>query len=291
MPNTVWSDFIQGIHTLYDSRKLRFADLFSEQYLPLFRLEREKTLRILEVGCGPGALSAALHRWYPRAEITGIDRDSEFIRYARNQVPEVTFLEGDATALPFPDNIFDVTISNTVSEHIDPAAFYREQYRVLKPGGVCLVLSARRGFNHDAPCLTPGEEETAFWERIGKVDDSFERYRVCRYPMSERELPLAMEHHGFKQVTTGYAMIDLTPDHPRFSPAMAHAMINAGRVTGLEALDSAALSHPNLAAPEVVARQKELVNARYDTRLALYDKGERQWDTHTSVTMVIRGIK
>ena len=291
MPNTNWSRYVQGIHTLYDSRKLRFSDLFATQYLSLFALDRDKPLKILEIGCGPGALAAALHRWYPKAEITGMDRDSEFIAFAKDEVPGVTFLEGDATALPFPDNTFDVTISNTVSEHVEPSAFYREQSRVLKPGGVCLVLSARRGFNHDAPCLTPTQEENTFWKSIEEVDDSMERYQVCRYPMSEMELPQAMEQYGFIQVTTGYALIDLTPDHPRFSPALAHDMINAGRVNDLEALDSAALSYPSLATPEKVARQKELVNARYNTRLDLYDRGLRQWDTHTSVTMVIRGVK
>lgn len=291
MPNTIWSRYVQGIHTLYDSRKLRFDDLFANQYLPLFALDRERPLKILEIGCGPGALAAALLRWYPHAEITGIDRDSDFLSFAKEEVPGVTFLEGDATTLPFPDNSFDVTISNTVSEHVKPSGFYGEQYRVLKPGGVCLVLSARRGFNHDSPCLTPSQEEADFWKPIGEVDDSMERYQVCRYPMSERELPLAMEEYGFTQVTTGYALIDLTPDHPRFSPALAHDMINAGRVNDLEALDSAVLSHPSLATPEKVALQKELVNARYDTRLELYDRGLRQWDTHTSVTMVIRGIK
>ncbi|MBE6999910.1 MAG: methyltransferase domain-containing protein [Ruminococcaceae bacterium] len=291
MPNTNWSRYVQGIHTLYDSRKLRFNDLFTTQYLSLFALDRDKPLKILEIGCGPGALAAALHRWYPKAEITGMDRDSEFIAFAKEEVPGVTFLEGDATALPFPDNTFDVTISNTVSEHVEPSAFYGEQYRVLKPGGICLVLSARRGFNQDAPCLSPTQEENTFWKSIGEVDDSMERYQVCRYPMSEMELPQAMEQYGFIQVTTGYALIDLTPDHPRFSPALAHDMINAGRANDLEALDSAALSYPSLATPEKVARQKELVNARYNTRLSLYDQGLRQWDTHTSVTMVIRGVK
>ena len=62
-------------------------------------------------------------------------------------------MEGDATALPFQSNTFDVTISNTVCEHVKPAKFYGEQLRVLKPGGICLVLSSRKGINIAASCL------------------------------------------------------------------------------------------------------------------------------------------
>ncbi len=115
----------------------RFDDLFAKQYQELFDLDRNKNISILEVGCGPGALAGALHRWYPNAEITGIDRDSEFIRFAREHENGITFVEGDATALPFEDGRFDVVISNTVSEHIEPSRFYKEQLRILKTGGIC----------------------------------------------------------------------------------------------------------------------------------------------------------
>ena len=93
--NTVWSEEIQGVLTLYLSRKLRFDDVFFPRYEPLFDLDRGRALKILELGCGPGALAGALHRWYPRAEITGIDRDSNFVRFARENEPGITFLEGD----------------------------------------------------------------------------------------------------------------------------------------------------------------------------------------------------
>ena len=107
--NTIWSKYVQGTKTLYYSRKLRFDDLFSEQYRNLFGLDAKQQLKILEIGCGPGALAGALHRWYPLAEITAVDRDSEFIRFGTENEPGVNFVEGDATALPFEDNTFDVT--------------------------------------------------------------------------------------------------------------------------------------------------------------------------------------
>ena len=107
--HTMWSDHVQGPMTLYLSRKLRFHDCFRPQYVDKLQIARKA--RILEIGCGPGALAAALHRWYPDAQITGIDRDSRFIAFAKEHESGITFVEGDAAALPFPDQSFDVTIS------------------------------------------------------------------------------------------------------------------------------------------------------------------------------------
>lgn len=222
--NIIWSKYVQGIKTLYYTRKLRFDDMFAEQYKSLFDLDEKKHLRILEIGCGPGALAGALHRWYPEAEITAIDRDNEFIRFAREQEAGIQFLEEDATALPFEDNSFEVTISNTVCEHIEPKKFYREQLRVLKPGGVCLVLSARKGINITPDCLSLSEYEQQFGKKMEAHDDSMERFSVCKYPMSEAELPLAMEKYGFRNVSTGFATIDLTPDHSKYTKEMAHTI-------------------------------------------------------------------
>lgn len=140
--NTQWSTYVQRAETLYQSRVLRFSDRFREKYKNAFAIDEKAS--ILEIGCGPGALSEALTKWYPRSNVIGTDRDSNFIAFAKKKAPTVTFLEEDATALSFADESFDVTISNTVAEHIAPEKFYGEQYRVLKKSGVCLVLSARK---------------------------------------------------------------------------------------------------------------------------------------------------
>lgn len=282
--DTVWSKHIQGIMTLYLSRRLRFDDMFFPQYEKLFRLDRSAQLRILEIGCGPGALAQALHRWYPNAQITAIDRDSNFISFARENAAGVDFLEGDAVRLPFGDNSFDVAISNTVQEHVEPTAFWGEQRRVLKPGGVCLCLSARKGLHCIAPCLETTDAEAHFWDGFAsQAENVLEQFGVCRFPMSEAEIPASMEKNGFADVSTGYAVIDLTPDDPKYPPEMAERMIEAMRQSDIEALRS---TH-DAGAEAMIS----LVNAKYDERVRLYRNGARQWDTSVSVTMVIRGTK
>ena len=281
--NTTWSEHVQGINTLYMSRKLRFDDMFFDQYDKNFGLDREKELWILEIGCGPGALAEALKRWYPKAKITAVDRDSAFVEYASAHISGVKFIEGDATKLPFEDNTFDVTISNTVQEHVEPEAFWGEQLRVLKPGGICLCLSARRGIYSSAPCLEETQEEKTFWEKARPWQEVNETYQVCQYPMNEAEIPMSMEQNGFTAVTTGYAVIDLTPDAPKYPAEMAEAMIDTQRQTSLEAVASAELP----GAEKII----DIINSKYDERLRLYRNGIRQWDTSVSVTMIIRGIK
>lgn len=289
--NNIWSKYVQGTKTLYYSRKLRFDDMFAGKYKVLFDLDEDKSLRILEIGCGPGALAGALHRWYPNAGITAVDRDSEFVRFAKAHEKGIEFMEGDATHLPFEDNTFDVTISNTVSEHIEPSQFYGEQLRVLKPGGICLVLSSRKGINIGPSCIALSEYEQQFFKKAEQYDDSMEKYSICKYPMSEAQLPVAMERYGFHNIRTGYATIDLTPDDPKFSPELAHDMINADRYSDLDGIDSVLYSMPEHFTAEEIEEMKRITNVKYDTRIQQYNRGEKQWDTNVSIIMVVRGTK
>ena len=289
--DTVWSEYIQGSMTLYSSRRLRFHDRFRERYMPLFDLPEDRPLRILEIGCGPGALAEALRRWYPLAEILGIDRDRNFLEFAREHVRDVDFREGDATALPFSENSFDAVVSNTVQEHVEPSAFFGEQLRVLRPGGVCLVLSSRRGLHAAAPCLEEDDREKHFWETVSEMDDSNERYGVCRYPMSEAELPAAMERYGFHQVRVGYALSDLTPDDPTVSPDLAREIICSGKYNDLEALASVVRSCGDRVKREDVDDVRQRIDEKYAQRLEQYARGEKQWDTLVSLTLVLRGVK
>lgn len=278
----LWSENIQGVLTLYLSRKLRFHDTFMKQYMDLFDLDTHKKLRILEVGCGPGALAGALHRWYPHADIVAIDRDSRFIEFARQHEPGIRFIEGDATHLPFESHSFDVTISYTVSEHIDPRLFYAEQKRVLREDGVCLVLSCRKAINCMADCLRETDAEKDFWQGI-EDDGIIQKYGIGQYGMTERQMPLTMAQNGFSGVSTGFTVVSLTPDNPDCSMDMAEDIINAERHGAIEAI----LSTHHERADEII----DVVNTKYDRRLNLLRSGDRQWDTYTTVNMVLRGIR
>ena len=289
--NNLWSTRIQRASTLYGSRSLRFHDLFREQYVNAFAIPEHAS--ILEIGCGPGALAQALSRWYAEATVTGIDRDRNFVDFAAAHAPHISFLEGDATSLPFADGSFDVTVSNTVQEHIPPEGFYGEQYRVLKKGGICLVLSARRGYNIPAPCIAEMTDlEREVYAAIAPYDaENDKAYGIAAYATDERGIPSAMEQYGFRQVSTAYLTVNLTPDNPIYDRQTAHAIINANRQTELDALECIPAIAPGVVSDSTLYELRCIKNARYDKRIELYDRGIRQWDCNVSVTRVTRGIK
>lgn len=112
-----------------------------------------------------------------------------------------------------------------------------------------------------------------------------------QYAMRESELPSVMERYGFKQISTDYLAVNLTPDNPGNSRALAHAMINANRQTELDAVNALPRIVPDAVQSAEVEEMLRCVNSRYDRRIQLYDKGEKQWDTVVSMTMVLRGVK
>lgn len=104
---------------------------------------------LLDIGCGSGALTIRCAKAFPKAEITGIDYWGAQWNYAREQCEEnrrieqvqpITFIKGDAAALPFENESFDAVISNFVFHEVmtqsDKRKVVREALRVVKKGGV-----------------------------------------------------------------------------------------------------------------------------------------------------------
>jgi SAM-dependent methyltransferase len=93
---------------------------------------------IIDVGCGTGALAAALLGACDPARLVGIDSAPAFLGAAREQVrdPRASFAQGDAQALPGADGAFDVAVSGLVLNFVpDKEAMIREMARVVRPGG------------------------------------------------------------------------------------------------------------------------------------------------------------
>jgi len=91
-------------------------------------------VRVLDLACGPGYVAAASEA--AGAEPIGVDFSSEMVRLARAQNPTIEFREGDAHALEFPDESFDVVMINFGLLHMaDPQGVISESSRVLRAGG------------------------------------------------------------------------------------------------------------------------------------------------------------
>ncbi len=97
--------------------------------------------RLLDVGCGTGALLRELARSHPAALLAGVDPVPEMLAVARRGLPpEVELLEGCAERLPFAEGRFDVIVSCNMFHYLrQPAAALAEMARVLRPGGRLVI--------------------------------------------------------------------------------------------------------------------------------------------------------
>lgn len=97
--------------------------------------------RVLDAGCGVGWGCQILLE-QGAASVDGIDIDEAAVRELRERCPGGTFVKGDLTDLPYPDQRFDVITCFEAIEHVeDPLRGLDEFRRVLVPGGVLLVSS------------------------------------------------------------------------------------------------------------------------------------------------------
>ncbi|HZB85180.1 MAG TPA: methyltransferase domain-containing protein, partial [Gaiellaceae bacterium] len=93
--------------------------------------------RALDVGCGSGALVAALADVLGPESVAGIDPSEPFVEATRTRVPEARIVVGPAESLPFADGEYDATLSQLVVNFLtDPEQGLREMTRVTRQGGV-----------------------------------------------------------------------------------------------------------------------------------------------------------
>ena len=99
--------------------------------------------RVLEVGCGTGAVTRVLATWPGVAKTIGADPFPVFVAKARELAGGLTtlaFQEADGRSLPFADNAFDAVVFHTTLCHVsEPEVMLHEAVRILRPGG-CLAV-------------------------------------------------------------------------------------------------------------------------------------------------------
>jgi ubiquinone/menaquinone biosynthesis C-methylase UbiE len=100
-----------------------------------FGLRRGAT--ILDVGCGTGIAGGPFAaNGFP---LTGVDPSEAMLAKAKEQYPNAVFVQGNAEALPFPNERFDVVISAQVFHLVDRARAIAEANRVLRPAGTIAI--------------------------------------------------------------------------------------------------------------------------------------------------------
>ncbi|MFJ2768770.1 class I SAM-dependent methyltransferase [Streptomyces sp. NPDC087300] len=102
-------------------------------------------MRVLDIGCGPGTITADLAALVPDGHVTGVDHAPGILDQARATAAErgldnVEFAVADVHDLDYPDDSFCVVHAHQVLQHVgDPVRALREMRRVCEPGGIVAV--------------------------------------------------------------------------------------------------------------------------------------------------------
>lgn len=178
-----------------------WSQIIGEQFLDWLNLPTQ--LDWLDVGCGNGAFTEQICTRMQPARLAGIDPSSAQLDYARSraQLADALLLEGDAMALPFADDSFDVAVMPLVIFFVpEPQRGVAEMLRVVRPGGVvcayawdmygggfpyALLADALRQAGHPSPAppsveASRPEALQALWQNAGLADVELRRIDARR---------------------------------------------------------------------------------------------------------------
>jgi SAM-dependent methyltransferase len=138
----------------------RYSEPLAVQFAQLAGIQAGH--RALDVGCGPGALTAQLVDRLGAGAVSAVDPSPSFVAAIKTRFPEVDVHSGVAEHLPFPDNSFDLATAQLVVPFMTaPVSGLGEMARVTRPGG----LVAASVWDHAGG----GSPLSTFWQAVHDV--------------------------------------------------------------------------------------------------------------------------
>lgn len=182
----------------------RYSEPLAERYAEWLQLRPGE--RALDVGCGPGAMTAQLVNRLGVQAVSAVDPSPPFLASVRARFPGLDIQPGTADRLPYPDDFFDDTVASLVVHFMpDPVAGLIEMARVTKPGGrVSATVWDLAGGR--AP-ISP------LWRAVKRLDPA-DPGEALLPGARQGQLPRFLADAGLADVTT--TEISVTVAHPTF---------------------------------------------------------------------------
>ena len=173
----------------------RFMGRYSVPLAPLFAdfAGIAAGQRVLDVGCGPGALVAELVERVGTASVSAVDPSESFVEAVRERHPDVEVRQATAEALPFPDDVFDASLAQLVVHFMtDPVAGLAEMARVTRGGDVVAACVWDHATGGRGPL-------SLFWEAARELEPDLEGEQPLA-GTSEGDLARLLEAAGLEDV-------------------------------------------------------------------------------------------
>ncbi|MEV8531956.1 methyltransferase domain-containing protein [Streptomyces sp. NPDC051211] len=133
-------------------------------------------LSVLDVGCGPGTITADLAERVAPGRVVAVDAAADVVAQARAYAAErgltnIEFATADVHALDFPDDSFDVVHAHQVLQHVgDPVQALREMRRVCRPGGIVAARDADYAAMTWYPAAPALDEWLDLYRRVARAN-------------------------------------------------------------------------------------------------------------------------
>lgn len=297
--NDIWSSKLQGINTLDISRELRFRD--DRKDLILYILGLKKGMTIAEIGCGTGALARKLAHWLGNeTKITGVDRDTNFIEFASEKakskkLSNLTFVEGDALSIPFPDYSFDASISHTLIEHVPNKEFLVEQKRICREGGrVSVMITIGNKTIISSPPETPfqTEREVELMKPFKPYFEDADKLYLKKYWSGYDGLPRIFDSLGFKDIQVDSISLPVVVDDSRNNIETKKLIIEEQqRSLYLDKIEMGLGMMKNKLPDSHINELKSLIDDRFYKRWNLVLENKKIWDYKISNVLIVSGVK
>ena len=188
----------------YDRFMGRYSVPLAPEFADFAGVERGQT--VLDVGCGPGALTSELVARVGVAAVAAVDPSEQFVEAARERHPGVRVERSPAEQLPFADDEFDVALAQLVVHFMaDAVAGLREMGRVTRHGGVVAACV----WDHAGG----GGPLSVFWEAVHSLDpDAPDESRLAG--SREGHLAELFGEAGLRDVEDGAVSVDV--EHASF---------------------------------------------------------------------------
>jgi SAM-dependent methyltransferase len=177
----------------------RFSEPLAVQFAQLAGVQADQ--RVLDVGCGPGALTAQLVRRVGSGTVSSIDPSASFVAAIRDRFPQVGVARGVAERLPFADRTFDAALAQLVVHFMtDAVRGLAEMARVTRPGGTI------------AACVWDHAGGTgplaAFWQAVHDLDPGA-RDEAVLPGTREGQLADLCAAAGLQQIESGSQTVEI----------------------------------------------------------------------------------